>query len=252
MQDLFALAVLITPVFILAGMVKGVLGMGLPTVAMGLLSLAVAPVQAAAIMVVPAFVTNLWQLMAGPRLRAIARRLATMMAGVGIGTLIGVEVLTGTGAELATAVLGLVLVVYGMQGLVSVPLTVAARHESWLSPLVGVCTGLITGATGVFVIPAVPYLSALGLEKDELVQALGLSFTVSTLALSVGLGLNGELAPVMAGISLLALLPALLGMVLGQRLREKLQPAVFRRWFFGGMIVIGAIMMLRTLGRLLN
>ena len=65
--------------------------------------------------------------------------------------------------------------------------------EPILGPIVGAITGLITAATGVFVIPAVPFLQGIGLEKEELVQALGLSFTVSTLALAVNVGVEGGL-----------------------------------------------------------
>ena len=60
-------------------------------------------------------------------------------------------------------------------------------------PAIGLATGLVTAATGVFVIPAVPYLQALGMEKEELVRALGISFLVSTIALAVALGSSGAL-----------------------------------------------------------
>ena len=82
--------------------------------------------------------------------------------------------------------------------------TVPARGERWLSLAVGVATGLITAATGVFVIPAVPYLQALGLDKDDLVQALGVSFTVSTVALAALLMHAGSLQVASAGASALA------------------------------------------------
>ena len=72
-------------------------------------------------------------------------------------------------------------------GLAGFRWTVTPRHEGWLGPTIGAATGLVTGATGEFVIPAVPYLQVIGLEKDELIQALGLSFTVSTVALALGL-----------------------------------------------------------------
>src|SRR5205085_5682601 len=81
--------------FLLAGLVKGVIGMGLPTVAMGLLALALPPAEAAAILVVPSLVTNVWQLLAGPRFGALARRLWPMMAGVVLGTVAGAGVLVG-------------------------------------------------------------------------------------------------------------------------------------------------------------
>jgi uncharacterized membrane protein YfcA len=103
----------------------------------------------------------------------------------------------------------------------------------------GVLTGVITSATGVFVIPAVPYLQALGLSKDELVQALGLSFTVSTLALAGGLLWLGALGGGELSASLLALIPAVLGMWLGQWLRQRISALLFKRVFFIGLGLLG-------------
>ena len=138
---------------------------------------------------------------------------------------------------------------YAVVGLAAPRFTLPERAERWLSPLIGLATGLITGATGVFAIPAVPYLSALGLAKDELIQALGLSFAVATLALAAALAVSGKYQWVTAGSSLLAIIPALLGMFIGQRVRDKLQPEVFRRWFFLGMAVLGIFMLARALLR---
>ncbi len=59
----------------LAGFVKGVLGLGLPTVSMGLLAVAMTPGQAAATLVVPSLATNVWQMVAGPHFRALVKRL---------------------------------------------------------------------------------------------------------------------------------------------------------------------------------
>ena len=69
----------------------------------------------------------------------------------------------------------------------------------------------MTAATGVFVIPAVPYLQAQGLQRDELIQAMGISFTVSTLALALGLYFNARYSEASLGASVLTLLPALAG-----------------------------------------
>jgi len=235
--------------FLLAGLVKGVVGMGLPTVAMGLLGLVMPPVQAAALLVAPSLVTNVWQLVAGPRLMALLKRFATMMSGVCLGTALGIGLLTSGATTRAAAALGGVLAAYGGTGLISDRLTVSARSEGWLSPLIGLITGTLTGATGVFVIPAVPYMNSLGLEKDELIQALGLSFTVSTVALAVGLAASGQFEASVAGSSLLALAPALGGMLLGQGIRNRLHPGAFRRWCFAGLLVLGTYMVIRALSR---
>jgi uncharacterized membrane protein YfcA len=204
--------ILLGGTFLLAGFVKGVIGMGLPTVAMGLLAIALPPAEAAALLVVPSLVTNVWQLLAGPRFGALARRLWPMMVGVLAGTVAGAGVLAGDHAGIAGIGLGVALVVYAIVGLAGFKMTVAARQENWLGPTVGVTTGLVTGATGVFVIPAVPYLQAIGLERDELIQALGLSFTVSTVALALGLLRVDAWHADSIWLSLLALVPALLGM----------------------------------------
>ena len=230
--------------FLLAGVVKGVIGMGLPTVALGLLAIVLPPVEAAALLVVPSLVTNVWQLLAGPRFAMLARRLWTMMAGVVLGTIAGAGILAGDTAAVASVGLGIALAVYATVGLAGLRLAVARRHEVWLAPLVGMTTGLVAGATGVFVIPAVPYLQAIGLEKEELIQALGLSFTVSTLALAAGLLRVDAWHTGSAWMSLLALVPALVGMHLGQMLRQRIAPPTFRRVFFAGLLLLGTYLAL--------
>ena len=246
MPDSITAILIIGFTFLLAGLVKGVIGMGLPTVAMGLLSLAIPPVQAAALLVIPSLVTNLWQLLAGPSFSALIRRFSTMMIATVAGTVAGIGLLTGSAGPLATIALGIVLAVYGIVGLRTLHLKIPARHQPWLSPAVGLVTGVLTGATGIFVIPAVPYFNALGLSKEELIQTLGLSFTVSTLALAAGLLLKGQFELQLATHSLLALLPALGGMFLGQQLRNRLKQEVFRRWFFAALLVLGIYMALRA------
>lgn len=79
----------LTGTFLLAGFIKGAIGVGLPTVVMGLLGAVMAPAQAAALVVIPALVTNFWQLAAGPNLFSLLRRLWVMLAGVCIGTWAG-------------------------------------------------------------------------------------------------------------------------------------------------------------------
>jgi uncharacterized protein len=247
MIDSIAIALFIGVAFAAAGFVKGVVGMGLPTVAMGLLSLAVVPAFAAALLIVPSLVTNIWQLMAGPRFGALVKRLATMMLALPVGASLGIGILTGPSASAASGALGAILLAYGMVGLTARRFTVPRRAESWLSPLVGLVTGLITGATGIFAIPAVPYLNSLGLSKEELIQSLGLSFTVSTVTLAAGLALSGNYPFSIAAGSLVAVVPALAGMFIGQRVRHKLEPETFRRWFFIGLLILGAYMLLRAL-----
>lgn len=231
--------------FLVAGTVKGVTGMGLPTVAMGILGGLLSPLAAASLLIIPSFVTNVWQLLAGPRFMDIVRRLWTMMAGVVVGTLSSAPMLSGGDTGGSTFLLGLALTVYAVYTLFAKTYQISSRHERWLSPVVGTATGLIAGATGVFVIPAVPYVQALGFEKDDLVQALGLSFTVSTLALAIGLATRGAFHVDGLALSGLAVFPALIGMWAGQYIRRVVTPTMFKRCFLAVLALLGTEMMLR-------
>jgi uncharacterized protein len=247
MEPTIGLIVLVTVTFLLAGTVKGVIGLGLPSIAIGLLAVAMTPAQAAALMIVPSLVTNIWQMLAGPHLMALLRRLWALLVGSAVGIWIGGGVLTSVNSRMAAFGLGVALVVYAAVGLSAVRFSVPRRHEFWLSPLMGLSTGLIAGGTGVFVIPAGPYFQAIGLNKDELVQMLGLSFTVSTAALALILWRDDVLHMGNMVASMAAVVPALLGMAIGQRLRQRASPEMFRRCFFIGLLLLGMQQAIRNL-----
>jgi len=245
-HETFLFLLLLTLTFLVAGTVKGVTGMGLPTVAMGLLGTVMAPAVAAAMLIIPSFVTNAWQLLAGSATTTLLRRLWLMMLGIVVGTVGGASLLVRVDPKWSGLALGIALVLYAAYALISPVLSVPSRLDRWLSPIFGLVTGTITGATGVFVMPAVPYLQALRLEKDELVQALGLSFTVSTIALAVGLSAHGSFKVDQVGLSTIAVVPALAGMWLGQQIRARISPRRFRQFFLSFLLLLGVELAFRT------
>ncbi|WP_459614702.1 sulfite exporter TauE/SafE family protein [Bordetella sp. 2513F-2] len=240
LQGGWGLTALVMGTFLLAGLVKGCIGLGMPTVTVGLLGLAMAPAQAAALLVVPTLITNFWQVSAGGHFLALTRRLAPLMAGIGVGVWAGTQWLAATDATYATRVLGGTLLVYAVLGLAAVRMQVPPRAEPWAGPLAGLLTGVLTSGTGVFVVPMVPYLQSLGLDRNQLVQGMGICFTAATLALAGGLLWGGALGGREAGASVLALLPALAGMMLGQWLRHRVSERAFKRAFFVSLALLGA------------
>jgi uncharacterized protein len=229
--------------FVLAGFVKGVLGQGLPTVAVGVLSLIMSPGEAAALVVIPALITNIWQGWFGPSFMPLIRRLwPTLLAsflGTFVATWAGLGLLTPEAAALARKALGIALMLYGILGVSRVRLRVPPRMESWLGPAMGTANGAVSTATGVFMFPVIPYIQSLGFEPDDLVQAQGISFTVSTFALTLVVLSNGTLNATNATASLIAMAITFVGMFIGQYLRRFVHPDVFRLLFFSAMLVLG-------------
>ena len=233
-------------VFLLAGTVKGVIGLGLPTVAMALLALWMPPAQAAALLIVPSLVTNIWQ--TGPRatFKPVLRRIGGMQAGIVAGTLGGALWLGVPGGAWASVALGVALVAYALWGLTGRQLHVPPGRERWLGPAVGAATGLVTAVTGVFAMPAVPYMQALGFQRDALIQAMGLVFMSAMLSLASCLAWTGHFEIASAGASTVALLPVFAGMYAGQAIRVRLHADAYRKWFFIGLVALGAYSVLRA------
>jgi len=242
------LLAIIAVVFLVAGLVKGLVGMGLPTVALALLATMIDLKEAIPLVLAPALATNLVQAFTGGALREIFRRLWPLLAAAVLATWAGAALLVGLDAKLLSGLFGLLLAAYALVSLATPQVPAPGRHEIWLSPLVGAVTGLVTGLTGSFVFPSVLYMQALGWSRDVLIQAMGVAFIVATLALGVGLAGHGLLPPEVGVNSVIALLPALAGMWFGQRLRRRFSEQRFRQSFFlallalGGYLAIAAVM----------
>ncbi len=243
MSDMAFLLAVAGFAFALAGLVKGVMGQGLPTIAVGVLSLIMSPGEATALLLLPALITNIWQGLAGSSFRPLIQRLwPTLLAsavGTWVATALGLGLLTPEAAELARKALGIALIAYGILGISRIQLQVPPHAEPWLGPVMGAANGAVSTATGVFMVPVIPYIQSLGLSRDDLVQAQGMSFTVSTLALSIVLIANGTLNVTNATGSLVAVFIALVGMAVGQWVRQLVHPEIFRFLFFIGMLALG-------------
>ncbi len=232
--------------FLLAGAVKGVIGLGLPTVSLAVLAVALDLTNAMALLLVPSFVTNVWQAMVGGNGRDLLRRIWLFLLVAAITVRLGASALTRVEFSLLTALLGLLLAAYAAANLLGLRFEVEARREKWAGPLVGLVNGVLTGMTGSFVVPGVMYLQALGLSRDALIQAMGMLFTVSTLALAFSLQANDLLRLEHGALSTMALAPAMAGMIIGQRIRSKLSEQMFRKIFFLSILALGAYLASRA------
>lgn len=238
------LLIQISFVFFAAGVVKGISGMGLPTLSMALLSLIMPPASAATVMLLPSLLTNIAQCM-GPHWRMLTRRLWPLWLSLVLATtLCPLPGLGSANSQVHVALAG-ILVAYGVWGLIKPNLPDPGRHASIAGAMAGTLSGLLTASTGVFVIPLVPYLQSLRLSKSELMQALGLSFTLATLALAARLSHVAAITWTVP--STVAIMGAFIGLWMGSALRGHLEQATFQRALYSVFILLGLLM----LGRLL-
>jgi len=230
---------LVVVVFLLAGFVKGVIGLGLPTVSLGILTTVVGLPQAMALLLIPSFATNVWQAASGGNAKHIARRIWPFLVAATLTVWIGAIALTRLNVWFLSGLLGLLVIIYALVNLAGYRPSLSTRQEIWAGPLMGTVNGVLTGMTGSFVVPGVMFLQAIGLPRDMLVQSMGMLFTASTIALAVALQGSGLISADLGATSAIALIPALIGMVLGRKVRNYLSEAQFKRIFFFALLALG-------------
>lgn len=204
------------------------------------------PAQAAAILIVPSLVTNTWQALVGGNFRILLLRLWPFLAGVLIGSFLGALWLPPNFSQ-ADRWLGIALILYGLLGLFKLKFVVPTKHEAWIGLVMGTSTGAVTVATGIFAIPALPFLNALQFDRNRLVQAIGISTTVSTISLALALSHTGQVTLSLLWPSAIAVAAACLGMVFGQFIRRRVSPETFRFCFFLGLLILGLHLAVRGL-----
>lgn len=256
-------------VFLAGGVVKGGIGLGLPTVSVGLMATWMPVEQAAGILILPVIMTNIWQSFFGTALKLIFCRLWTLLVALVVGSATAAILIASADQALAAGLLGTMLIVYAALGLSGARFSVPVRAEPVLSPLMGLATGMISGATAIFVIPVVPYLQSLDFAKgrrgqgdeagdptratndtmikDALIQSLGITVLVSSAGLAIGLGAKGNLPVSVVVPGVIGTAMAILGMIAGRNIRNRLSLEVFRRWVLSALVVLGVVMVVRAL-----
>ena len=238
MTETFTL-ITVAGTFLLAGSVKGIIGLGLPIVSLGVLAIVLDLTTAMALMLIPAFVSNIWQAAVGGKGKIIFQRIWPFLLMATATIWLGAKALTSVNPLFFSMLLGVLLAAYSSFNLIGFSLSISPQNEKWVGPVFGMANGILTGMTGSSVVPGVMFLQAIGLPRDMLVQAMGMLFCLSTIALAFALQQNSLLTNELKTISALAVVPAIMGMIIGQRVRKSLSESRFRKTFFVSIFLLG-------------
>ena len=233
------LVLYVASVYILAGFVKGVVGLGLPTISLALLVPVLGLKEAMAILIVPSLITNVVQALTSGRLFELIQRLWVFLFSLCILTWFSTGILVIADSNILTMGLGVILLLYCLSWFLKIKIPTPGANEKWLNPIMGGLTGVSTGLTGTFVVPGILYFQSMQLDRHALVQAMGLCFSVATISLGVSLSGRGVLDHGLIIISGAMVIPALIGMWFGTRVRSNINEDLFRQLFFLSLFAIG-------------
>ena len=226
--------------------VKGATGMGLPLIALPVLTAAFGLQHAIGLMTIPLIVTNAWQVW---RFRSELRapRLAFMpwfllAGGIGIG--VGTWALTSLPERLLVLALGIILLAYVALRLATPHWALGAAMANRFGPLAGLGGGILQGATGISSPIGVTFIHAMALERDAHVFAVSTMFLLFAVVQLPALWAAGVMQPVWLLQGVLALAPILIFMPVGQWISGRLSRRAFDRMILIFLGVIGLKMVI--------
>ena len=177
--------------------------------------------------------------------RPTASRFRWLYLAVAPGVVLGLSLLNWLDPIVSSAVLGIALILYCVIAWLQPDFRMRPKIAKALEIPVGFTTGLINGVTGSQVMPVLPFLLSLQLERNIFIQAINVSFTLSSLVMAIGLWKLGLMTLQSVEVSLLGLIVVLIGVRLGSHVRRWLSPAAFRSAVLIILTVLGVGLIVR-------
>jgi hypothetical protein len=248
MDDLSFTTLLVCALGLLAGgLIKGVIGVALPVVAVPILTTVVTMPQAVALLAMPILAANTWQSGGVAHVGRTLRRFWPLLATLVVGLVFGTSLLVSAETDLLYIVVGAAIIMISAAQLLAPRLHVSPPQERWVSPLVGVVAGILGGLAGMFGAAIATYMIALRLPRDTFIASTAVAFLCAGLPLAALLFIRGVYDQTLFLLSLGACLPVFGGLLLGEAVRRRVDPKRFRTIVLGALAVIGLDMLRRGL-----
>ncbi len=231
---------IISGALITGGIVKGVVGLGLPIVTIAILLNFLPPLTVLGLLIMPMLVTNLWQAVRAGNLLEPLRRFWPMIATGFVFLFIGAELIVAMNTEMLFGVLGTCVVVFSGINLINPRVhPLRPETEKWAGPLAGAMGGLLGGISTIWGPPMMMYFVMLKLEKDTFVRTVGLAWFAFSVPLAVAYWRNGIFVGDVIYLSLYACVPGMIGIRIGEIIRERIDQNTFRKVMLVMLLLIG-------------
>ena len=231
---------------LIGGFSKGALGAGLPLISVPILALFMPVPQALVILIVPIFITNIWQAMQGGNLKVVWKRFWPIAIMLVIGVGVGAQILVRLSEQQLYLIMGLIVMAQPVLRLLKPNASFTPQTQRWLGPLVGFTGGAVGGMSGFYGPLILVYLATLKLQKDIFTATVAMLFLFGGGALAVFLAQVGVMTANDMLMSCIALIPASLGILWGQKIRARISQTTFDRALSITLLVMGVSLLMKA------
>ena len=235
-------------IFFISGIVKGIIGMGLPTISLLLLSLFLDINTAIILIIIPSLITNILQGFYGKYLKELITEYWSFFLISGFFVFFGTVFFEALNLTTTTLILSLVIIFYSLFALSGKVFSADKINNPFIKSVVFSSNGFFTGITGSLIFPGVFFFQALQFNREKLIQALGIHFTLLTLFLGLSkFYFHSFLTLKFSHLSIISCIAAFTGMFLGNLISMKIEENLFKRLFLYSLIVIGFLLTIKVL-----
>lgn len=233
--------------YLLAGVVKGLTGLGMPAVALGITTLFLDPLLAVTLVLLPVALSNLWQMLRMGQTGAALWRLRWFMGALGLCLPPAALLAADAPEALLMAGMGLMFVLFAAMNLAFRLPPIPPRLDRGAQLAFGALAGVMGGLTALWGPPTAMYLTASGTERDAFIRATGVVFGLGSVPLLAAHVAHGGLDGPHALLSGALVLPTLAGFALGERVRRRMGAERFRQMLIWVFLGLGLNLMRRAL-----
>ncbi len=231
--------------YLAGGLIKGLLGIGLPLVALPMLSLGYTPTQAIGMVAVPVLTSNLWQAWDTGVSWPGVKRFLPLIVMLLLATLATVPLTLALPEDTLRRVLAALVLLAVLLNAMPLRLSVPPARERWWSAGVGLLSGVMGGVSSLTGPIIITYLMSLRLSREVFVGTVSVIYLCGALPLYGSMALQGRFTLRELLLSALALLPMALGMTVGKHLRGKLSEVLFRRVLLGFLVLLALLLIFK-------
>ena len=233
-------------IFFLGGLVKGTIGVGLPTVTLTLLSFFFDIKDSISFILIPVILTNLVQMLDGKELKSIFQQTKFFLVTSVVFVIPGFLVLRAINSNTILLILASLLVLNSCLVLFNKIITIK-RHTSFQTQFwIGALTGITTGVTSIYTMPFIFLIQSLKFNKEKLIQLMGLSFFLYSLTqftLFYSFSMINEKVLLFSSV---ACVPIIFGVISGKYLRKVLSEQAFKLLFNYMLLISGIIIIIKS------
>ena len=213
---------------VLGGFIKGAIGFGLPFIATPVMILYLPLAEVVSLLILPVLSSNFQQCWATRSSAGIMKTIWPMITVNFAVLLVGSYLFLGASSTLTQAAIGFLIILHALVGDKTMPISAQGRHSGILMSASGLVSGMLGSVSSFYSFPSVQALYSSRISPEAFVFAIGTLLSSGFIALWLGVFLQGSSTPSGLLASAAMVIPATLGMWLGNQARDRLQEQLFR------------------------